>query len=487
MMNKLRTTICLNVVIVSMLTAISHAQQGPALPPGLGGDDGGTDGPTLPAGLNGDEPGGPSLPEGLGDDEEPLPEREEDEKVLPDWLDLTGFWEVRGGVRTQADRHQKDASVGETRLQLKWMKAWKKMSFRVTGDFLYDPVLDHHSVDLQSGQGWFNLREANVSFTPLDWLDIRLGRQILTWGTGDLIFINDLFPKDWISFFIGRDVEYLKAPSDAIKLSAFSDFANVDVVYVPQFDGDRYVRGRRISYWSNTLGRRAGRDAVIDGDEPNEPFRDDEFHLRIFRNLEGLELAAYGYWGYWKSPGGLNPVTGEATFPRLNVYGASARKQIHGGIGNVEFGYYDSKHDRSGEDPFINNDQIRFLVGYERDLPEVAHDLRIGMQYYLEWMQDYEQYKDALPTTAKSADEFRHVLTFRISKQYLSQNLTLSMFAFYSPSDSDAYLRPKVSYKIDDHWSVEFGGNVFFGAHPHTFFTQFARNSNVYAALRYGF
>ncbi|MFW6031595.1 MAG: hypothetical protein ACOC9T_03300, partial [Myxococcota bacterium] len=32
-------------------------------------------------------------------------------------------------------------------------------------------------------------------------------------GTGDLVFLNDLFPKDWRSFLLGRDLDYLKAPS----------------------------------------------------------------------------------------------------------------------------------------------------------------------------------------------------------------------------------------------------------------------------------
>ena len=69
----------------------------------------------------------------------------------------------------------------------------------------------------------------------------------------------------------------------------------------------------------------------------------------------------------------------------------------------------------------------------------------------------------------------------------MNQNLELSLFAFYSPSDSDAYLRPRVSYKIDDHWKAEIGGNVFLGAERHIFFGQFANNTNIYAALRYGF
>ena len=69
----------------------------------------------------------------------------------------------------------------------------------------------------------------------------------------------------------------------------------------------------------------------------------------------------------------------------------------------------------------------------------------------------------------------------------MNQNLAVSLFAYYSPSDADAYLRPSVSYKIDDHWSAEVGGNVFVGKDDHTFFGQFDRNTNVYAALRWSF
>ena len=35
--------------------------------------------------------------------------------------------------------------------------------------------------------------------------DLKIGQQVLTWGTGDYVFLNDLFPKDYQSFFSGRD------------------------------------------------------------------------------------------------------------------------------------------------------------------------------------------------------------------------------------------------------------------------------------------
>ena len=196
----------------------------------------------------------------------------------------------------------------------------------------------------------------------------------------------------------------------------------------------------------------------------------------------GEVLLVFGY-----SSGRLDSLTRRATFPRLSVYGASARGQIADGIGNIEAAYYDSREDQGGDDPFTNNSQFRFLAGYERDLPEITTDLTIGAQYYLEWMTDYGAYRRSLWPIVPAADERHHVVTIRVTKLLLNQNLELSLFSYYSPSDSDACLRPDVSYKIDDHWTVEFGGNVFFGNDQHTFFNQFAQNTNIYAGLRYGF
>jgi hypothetical protein len=488
----------IGLLVVVAFAARIGAQDTPVLPEGLE-PSAPTSQPALPTGL-GDEAPGPALPSGLGESPgQPKgigappakqPAARPEETTPQNWLDLSGFWEIRGGVRTQRDRYERQASIGETRLQLSTQKAFPKATFKVTADLLYDPVVDRHRPDLEIGEGLLDLREAWVSATPLEFIDVKIGRQILTWGTGDLVFINDLFPKDWRSYFSGRDQEYLKAPSDAVKAGFFSDLANLNLVFTPRFDHDRFIRGRRISYYSNAMGRRAGRDAVVRDDTPDEWFRDFELAGRISKNVDAYELAAYGYWGYWKSPAGMDPATGRATFPRLNVYGASVRGPALGGIANAEVGYYDSRDDRNGDDPLKSNSELRLLVGYERELSRVARDLTVGTQYYVEILQDYAAYRRslrALPAPPNSRDEYRHVVTARITKLMMNQNLELSLFGYYSPSDSDAYLRPRVKYKIDDHWSAEVGGNVFFGADNHTFFAQFRDNTNAYAAVRYGF
>ena len=457
---------------------VGLAQEEPPLPAGLGDPEE----PQLPAGLGGTSSDSePELPAGLGDGEAPA-DGEDEDGASP--FSLSGFWEARFGLRTRHDPHEKDASIAETRLHLDAEQYWGATRFKLATDLLLDPVADDYPPRLERGRGWLDLREANVTFTPASFLDVRAGRQILTWGTGDLVFINDMFPKDWDSFFIGRDMEYLKAPSDAVKVSAFSDTVNLDVVYTPRFDPDRFIDGRRLSYWNSTLGRRAGRDAIVSVERPDRWFTDEELALRLYRNVGGYELAAYAYRGFWKSPAGMSPVSGRATFPELSVYGASVRGGVGKGIGNVEFGYYDSLDDSGGADPLVRNGEVRFLVGYEQ---EIARELTLGLQYYLEHMLDYGGYRRSLPLGAPRADRDRHVATVRLTKMLMRQDLTLSLFAYYSPSDSDAHVRPRVGYKIDDHWSAEAGANLFMGSDRHTFFNQFARNNNVYVGLRYAF
>jgi len=388
-------------------------------------------------------------------------------------IETHGFYEVRGGYRLQEDKYEKDMSIMEGRFQFDLFSYFDWGDVKVKGDVLGDMVTE---------EGDFDLREANIFTRPTDFMDVKVGRQVLTWGTGDLIFINDMFPKDWQSFFIGRDTEYLKAPSDAAKVSLFGESVNLDIAYTPRFDPDRYISGERISYWNSNRGRTAGQDAIVHPDEPDEWFRDSEIAARLYKNIDNYELAFYGYRGYWKSPGGQN-LEMKAIFPDLNVYGSSLRGSVGKGIGNAEIGYYESADDQSGNNPLINNSEMRYLIGYTR---EIARDFTMGLQYYIEQMLDYGPYKRNLPPVPVR-DRYRHLTTLRLTKLLMNQNLRLSLFTYYSPSDKDVYMRPNANYKVSDNLAVELGSNIFFGDYPHTFFGQFRDNTNIYAGLRYSF
>ena len=398
-------------------------------------------------------------------------------------VDVHGFWDLRAGIRVDKDPHQRDVSLGETRLQLDLSREFDWGEIRVRPDLLWDDVDRTRHIDLEEGAGMVDLREANVLWYPTDNIDVKIGRQILTWGTGDLVFLNDLFPKDWVSFLIGRDEEYLKAPSDAVKVSIFGELADLDLVYTPRFDPDRYIKGERVSYWNGAMQEITGRNGIVHARIPNDWFDDDELALRLHKLVRGYELALYSYFGYWKSPAGQTP-RGRAAFPHLNVYGASIRGDFLKGVGNMEVAYYDSTDDDHGDDPMVRNSEWRFLLGYQQEL---VTDFTASVQYYLESMVDHHRYRRSLPPGMESRDKNHHVFTLRLTRLLMNQNLILSLFTFYSPSDRDGYLRPSVTYKVTDHWTVATGGNLFFRNTDATFYGQFHSNSNLYASIRYSF
>lgn len=126
---------------------------------------------------------------------------------------------------------------------------------------------------------------------------------------------------------------------------------------------------------------------------------------------------------------------------------------------------------------------MRFLAGYTQD---IGKDFTAGLQYYVEHMTDYDQYKDSAPS-GLNRDRDRHLVTVRLTKLLMNQNLRCSLFTYFSPSDKDVYMRPNVNYKASDNLALEAGANVFFGDYPDTFFGQFQNDTNIYAAVRYSF
>jgi hypothetical protein len=368
-----------------------------------------------------------------------------------------------------------DQTLAESRLQLETERAFEDYTVSAKADFWADGVEDNAQADL---------RALHLDTTLGESIDLRAGRQVLTWGTGDLVFLNDLFPKDYTAFFSGRHDEYLKAPSDAIKLSWYGDLT-VDAVWMPRANPNRFITGERLSSFSPRQGRRVAAPPKLDPLERDALIDDSEFALRLYQNINGTEWAGYAYKGYDKQPSAYDSQRDRTYFPALEVLGASVRRTGFGGIINAETAYHFGA-DHAGDDPNLPNSQWRFLAGYEH---EPATNLTLGWQYYLQWTQEHEALIESLPDAQKpfATDEYRHVVTNRLTWQVLRQDLTLSMFTFFSPSDADYYLRPRAEYRFSDQLTGSVGGNVFGGEDDWTFYSQLENNSNLYARLRYQF
>lgn len=398
-----------------------------------------------------------------------------------DWEDLPveihGFAEAAAASRVTGDPLQPDDFIlAEARFRLDLSHYADRAQLSFKGDLTADAIRDEVEIDI---------RQALITLRATEWLDVRAGRQVLTWGTGDFVFLNDLFPKDFVSFFVGREDEFLKAPSNSVKFTFYSGPANLDLVWTPIFEPDRFITGERLSFFNpatpglvsaTTMGR------PLQSVRPAKELDNGELAARIFRTVGSYELALYGYVGFTKQPLAFDIARNMPAHSRLAAYGASVRSSMLGGVANVEGVYYASEDD-DGSDANIPNSQMRALVGYEREL---FANFTTGFQYYLEWTQDYDGLTANSPAPQFEPDEARHTLTSRLTYRLRQQTLTLSLFAFVSPSDEDAHLRPALIHKSSDAVTVAAGANIMLGDDP-TFFGQLKNNSSGYLRVRYSF
>ncbi len=384
-------------------------------------------------------------------------------------LKWTGFGELGYGLRSDDEPRRSTLAEARVRAETEWLHDTFTLGFK--GDINVDEV--DEQVDL-------DLRELNLQFTLARRLDVKLGRQVLTWGTGDLLFLNDLFPKDFVSFFAGRDDEYLKAPSTALRLTWYGDAFNTDMVWSPKFEPDNYLTGERFSFFVPAADAIIAPDPKFNPDEPSSSLDNGELALRLFKRVQSVEYALYAYRGFFKQPNAVNN-NGVATFAPLNSYGLSARGPFSAGVFSSEFSWYDSRDDRDGDDPRTPNSQARMLLGYEQEL---VSNLTAGMQVYTEWTQHHSRLRANSPLPDIEAEQWRNVLTLRLSYRTRRETINYSLFTFLSPTDEDYYLRPNVEFRLSDAWNLSAGANLFAGKQRYTFFGQLEDNSNIYLRVR---
>jgi hypothetical protein len=408
-----------------------------------------------------------------GDD--PWAEEWDDWSEESDATPWTGFLEGALGYRIEDDPLVADSATLEEfrwRVEHSWQPGGLVLALKA--DLGYDGIENDVIADF---------RDLTASLSAGDGTDVKAGRQVQTWGVGDLLFLNDLFPKDYVSFFAGREDEYLKAPGDSLRITHYASLLNADFVWTPRFEPDVYLTGERFSFFSPLAGGNVAPDPPLDAVEPDDDFANGEFALRLFRSVGGTEFAAYFYRGFFKQPTALTDDL-QATFTAMSAYGASVRRPLGPGLFSGEFAWYDSRSDGSGSDPDTPNSQLRYLAAYEW---EARPNFTVGLQYYVEQTLDYDRLLENSPFPGFEPDEYRQVVTNRLTWRLARDRYTLSLFTFWSPSDADYYLRPVFTWRRDDHWQFIAGANLFGGDEPHTFFNQLRDASNLYLRLRYNY
>lgn len=317
------------------------------------------------------------------------------------------------------------------------------------------------------------VREGYVDMTPSPYFAIRFGRQVITWGVADYLFVNDMFPKNYDAFFTGKPFDHMKEAVDALKINGLIGETETELVLSrPQRDempsSSRFLSAvlpgsARIEHAS-----RHGTDGA----------------LRLATKLGRLDSSFYA--GYYRNrEAGLYAVPGNAVRwkmqPTTHV-GASVTGNIANGIGLAELAYLATKSEPANMNPYLPGRHIKALIGYAREL---GQDLSMSMQYHHEYQVNYASHMQSLASMTTPAPRTRQTAYVRLHKRLLHQTMGLGVQLFAS-GDGGRYVNPFVSYSIIDGLNVEAGANWFSGP-ADSRYGMMKRDSNAYTSLRYSF
>jgi len=202
---------------------------------------------------------------------------------------LQGLW---GGRLDEGNPTTTEYTASEGRMQLRANHWGDAGQFFGRLDFTWD------GAEIDPEYNW-ELREGYFKFRMGSNFDFKIGRQVLTWGTGDLIFINDVFAKDYRSFFIGRDDQYLKAPQTAIRGEYYSPIGGLTLVWTPRFEPNRLPTGSRLSFYNPMAGGIVGGADLPSVPDPDPKFENSEVAARLTRTMATRTRSAPTMTPWW--------------------------------------------------------------------------------------------------------------------------------------------------------------------------------------------
>ncbi|MDO8673001.1 MAG: hypothetical protein Q7O66_16460, partial [Dehalococcoidia bacterium] len=337
------------------------------------------------------------------------------------------FFEVHGFLQNNSSQRIVTSSQFpaellkmENRAQLELVHAGARWDWHSKTDFVWDPDNRYSRVD--SREAYLTSRSSR--------LDLTLGQEIITWGVGDLLFLTDVFPKDWVAFITGAPIEYLKKGSILAKANYYVRGAGVEAIWIPVFEGDTLPSGNKLAFFSPFPTGASVREV-----DPPTTFGNSQVGLRVSRMIRDYDTSFYLYSG-WDPRPSPNFASSTLEYHRLKMPGLSFQGPFRGSLLSGEFAYYQTE-DTSGTNPAIPNPSLRWLLGLERTL---ARNRVVSFQFYQELMTNYGAYESSLPFGFPSQPRLDSVITARYRDTLRGETVKRTIFALYGPSQRDYFI-----------------------------------------------
>ena len=356
-----------------------------------------------------------------------------------------------------------------TRLRLEMRANYGEASLFSSVNLAYNGIIDAQT-------GAF-LREAYLDYAG-KYLEVKAGRQIITWGVADGLRITDLIsPMDYTEF-MANDYDDIRVPVNAINLKYPGESFSAELVFVPVPEYFVMPSGED-NPWTMPLPPNASMD--LSG-TPEKHIKNSEVGTRLRFFLENLDFSLTALRTFNKSPvtiADYDPKAGSVL-----IKGLYKPMYVLGGDFSIPVGEFVVRGEMAGYfgEPIALNDSRRYrlrktfnaLLGLDW---YAGDNWTFMVQYMHKVIMDYRRELGMEQNTS--------MVTARVSKELLNNTLKLSVYGMYDIDNVSFYIRPAADYLLNDQITVSLGSDIL-GGRRGTFKT-YNKNTQIWVKGKYFF
>jgi len=337
------------------------------------------------------------------------------------------------------------------------------------------------------------LREFQI-YVPVGPVDVRLGKQLILWGTADELNPTDVInPENYYEFALPTKAER-KIPTFSAKIDWYSPFGTLTGVYVPFFTSDQFPRAG--DPWAVPLLatlQNIQSDIYSRLQSVNDKWRTGhpQFALKYSNYVGNTDFSVSYYNGVWSTPSFrfipsnffLDPGEIVPEYLKFQMVGADFQTALGAYTLRGEFAYYTDKYFQSEIQlsgvpvplGLENKPQVYGIVGVDRFLFQTWYlNLQFGVDYILHYSNNIIR------------DQTWYLGSVTIQKTLFREKLQIEGAIFGNFITRDYFTRLTLMYKIQDALHVSILGNLI-GSDAQEFIGQYKDHDQVSLRVEYFF
>ena len=381
-------------------------------------------------------------------------------------LQLNGFVDSYHALQVE---HPHKIMSSRTRLRLEMRANYGEASLFSSVNLAYNSLIKEQS-------GAF-LREAYFDYAG-KYLEVKAGRQIVTWGVADGLRITDLIsPMDYTEF-MANDYDDIRVPVNAINLKYPGESFSAELVFVPVPEYFVMPSGED-NPWSMPVPEGVSMD--LSG-TPEKHIKNSEVGTRLRFFLENLDFSLTALRTFNKSPVTIADYDPETK--SVVIQGIYKPMYVLGGDFSIPVSEFVVRGEMAGYfgEPIALNDSRRYRL-------RKTFNALLGLDWYAgdNWTFMVQYMHKVIMDYRKELgmEQNTSMVTARISKEVLNNTLKLSVYGMYDIDNVSFYIRPAADYLLNDQITLSLGADIL-GGRRGTFKT-YEDNTQIWVKGKYFF